>query len=67
MSKLIIDATPTLRAFLNARLKGASEKQLRLLQELDEASRAATVSLSSDGNVIFLPGRSKATKPRART
>jgi hypothetical protein len=56
MSNLVIDASPTLKRFLDARSNGASEKELKLLQAADEASRGI---YRSSGNIIYLPDRSK--------
>ena len=39
MLNRIIDASPTLKRFLQARAKGASEKELKRLQAADEAAR----------------------------
>ena len=39
MRNLIIDASPTLKRFLDARSKGASEAELRELKAADEAAR----------------------------
>ena len=59
---IIIDPSPTLRMFLEARSSGASEHELKALQAADEASREAAVwRIRSNGDIIFLPAR-KATK-----
>jgi hypothetical protein len=54
MPNRIIDASPTLKRFLDARSQGASSEELKALQSADEASR-----IRRDGNVIHLPDRRK--------
>jgi hypothetical protein len=39
MFNFIIDATPTLRAFLDARRRGATAEELKKLRAADEAAR----------------------------
>jgi hypothetical protein len=39
MLTLIIDAAPTLRAFLDARRRGATAEELKMLRSADEAAR----------------------------
>jgi hypothetical protein len=68
MLNRIVDASPSLQRFLDARLNGASEKELKALQAADEASRETTAPrwavrrVGSDGNVIYLPDRTGAKR-----
>jgi hypothetical protein len=41
MFNVVMDASPTLRKFLEARSNGASEKELKALQAADEAAHAS--------------------------
>jgi len=60
MLNRIIDAAPTLRAFLDARRRGATAEELKILRAADEAARDSR----TDVVIEFKPAdRKRGLKP----
>jgi hypothetical protein len=66
---IIVDASPTLKRFLEARSKGAPAAELEELRAADEAAREAirgrhraAEKRRPGENVIFLPARTSASR-----